>query len=294
MSGRPLASIVIPVWNRPATLLRAVASALEQTEADLEVIVVDNGSDDRAAVQAVVDATGDGRVRLVRVETNRGPSGGRNAGAAEARGSLLGFLDSDDEFLPGWLAALAEPLGNKACCAATCGYQLAGSDRGEARPKPLGPGYYDVVACFQAGTGLVRADIFGQLGGYDERLWYGENTDLGLRLATLAHNSGLVVGVVDLPLMYWHRESARRDYARRRLEAAELMIDKHGEAIGRDPRLRTWHLAVAGVNAARLGEYGRARRHLFALACRRPAPRNIGRLALACVPPLARKVWSNS
>ena len=87
-------SIIIPCRDDSAGLDRAVASVLGQTVRDLEVIVVDDGSDPPIA------AIGDPSVRLVRRETAGGPAIARNVGLAVADGEIVGWCDSDDFFTP--------------------------------------------------------------------------------------------------------------------------------------------------------------------------------------------------
>jgi glycosyltransferase involved in cell wall biosynthesis len=94
----PRLSVVIPVFNRASVLPRAVGSVLRQTMDDLEVVVVDDGSQDETA--AVARSHGDSRVRLVRLTTNQGVARARNVGVREARGDWIAFLDSDDEWRP--------------------------------------------------------------------------------------------------------------------------------------------------------------------------------------------------
>ncbi|HEY8554865.1 MAG TPA: glycosyltransferase family 2 protein [Burkholderiales bacterium] len=90
--------MVVPTFNRPGLVGRAIASALAQTVSDIEVIVVDDAPSEetRAAVGRFADA----RVRYLAHERNRGPSASRNTGIAAARGRLIAFLDDDDEWLP--------------------------------------------------------------------------------------------------------------------------------------------------------------------------------------------------
>src|SRR5437773_3781756 len=89
-------SVVIPTYNYARYLPEAIDSALAQTHAPLEVIVVDDGStDDTPRVLAVY---GD-RIRVIR-QANRGPGAARNTGIAAARGEYVGFLDADDVWLP--------------------------------------------------------------------------------------------------------------------------------------------------------------------------------------------------
>jgi len=98
----PLATIVVPAYNVADTIGVTLASLLGQTEADFEIVVVDDGSTDRTV--QVVRSFDDARIRLV-AQANRGLAGARNTGIAEARGAFIGFCDSDDLWRPEKLAA---------------------------------------------------------------------------------------------------------------------------------------------------------------------------------------------
>ncbi len=89
-------SVVIPYYNREEWLRDALASVLAQTLDDFEVIVVDDGSDERPGF---LDEQADPRIRYVRQE-HRGASAARNHGIRLARGQYVAFLDADDAFLP--------------------------------------------------------------------------------------------------------------------------------------------------------------------------------------------------
>ena len=97
MESRPLVSVVIPAYNSGRTIRATVESALDQTVGDLEVIVVDDGSQDETV--PVVKAIEDPRVRLVRLP-NGGAAAARNTGILEARGRWVALLDSDDLWVP--------------------------------------------------------------------------------------------------------------------------------------------------------------------------------------------------
>ena len=94
----PPVSVVIPAYNRAATIGAAIDSVLRQTWEDFELVVVDDGSTDGtlAAARAVTDP----RLRVVAAPHNLGAAGARNLGVAEARGTWIAFQDSDDEWLP--------------------------------------------------------------------------------------------------------------------------------------------------------------------------------------------------
>jgi glycosyltransferase involved in cell wall biosynthesis len=88
----------MPVYNRARLVGRAIRSVLAQTFVDLELLVVDDGSSDGTV--DVVGSFGDPRLRLVRLPRRGGVGRARNVGIGQARGDLVAFLDSDDEWLP--------------------------------------------------------------------------------------------------------------------------------------------------------------------------------------------------
>jgi len=98
-SSPPSISTVIPTHDRAGVVGRAVASALAQCAPGDEVIVVDDGS--RDGTEQVLAPLRQ-RIRYLRVE-RAGAGAARNAGIRAARGELVAFLDSDDEWLPGRL-----------------------------------------------------------------------------------------------------------------------------------------------------------------------------------------------
>ncbi len=96
----PLVSIIIPAFNAAAVIGMAVASALAQSEARIEVIVVDDASTDGTAAVVEGLAARDARVRLLRMARNSGPGAARNAGLDAACGEWIALLDADDQYHP--------------------------------------------------------------------------------------------------------------------------------------------------------------------------------------------------
>lgn len=95
-----MVSTITPVHNRPTLLIEAVNSVLSQTYRPVEIIIVDDGSDDGtpAAIQDLEAASG-GLVISIR-QSNSGPGVAREAGRQVARGEFIQYLDSDDLLLP--------------------------------------------------------------------------------------------------------------------------------------------------------------------------------------------------
>lgn len=184
----PLVSVVIPAYNRADTIARALESVLAQDYARLEVIVVDDGSTD--ATQAVVAGFADPRIRLV-AQANAGVSAARNRGIAEARGALVAFLDSDDEWLPGKVSAqvaLFQRASPRLGLVYT-GFASVAAD-GTATEHPArhrGWIYRDLLArnvvtgC--GSTAMFRRAALELAGGFDPALPANEDYDLVLRVA---------------------------------------------------------------------------------------------------------------
>jgi len=93
-------SIVIPTYNRAELVERAVRSVLAQTYANLDIIIVDDGSTDGTLERIVLLQRTDRRIRPIRHEANRGAQAARNTGIKAAIGEYIAFLDSDNEWLP--------------------------------------------------------------------------------------------------------------------------------------------------------------------------------------------------
>jgi teichuronic acid biosynthesis glycosyltransferase TuaG len=95
----PLISVVMPVYNAEKYLRKSVDSVLQQSYSRLELVIVDDCSDDRSW-QLIGEYTADPRVITIQQERNGGVAAARNAGLAVARGGYVAFLDSDDWWHP--------------------------------------------------------------------------------------------------------------------------------------------------------------------------------------------------
>ena len=102
----PRLSVIVAAWNAATTIGTAVDSVLEQTEADLECVVVDDASTDETPALLQRLAADEPRLVVERLAANGGVSAARNRALELARGEWVTFLDADDRLLPGGLAAL--------------------------------------------------------------------------------------------------------------------------------------------------------------------------------------------
>jgi glycosyltransferase involved in cell wall biosynthesis len=103
----PKVSVIIPTYNRQDMVGEAVQSVLNQTEHDLEVIVVDDGSIDNT--RSVIESLNDHRVRYF-YKTNGGPASARNFGLNKANGEFVAFLDHDDLWPADFLEVMVSQL----------------------------------------------------------------------------------------------------------------------------------------------------------------------------------------
>jgi glycosyltransferase involved in cell wall biosynthesis len=102
----PLVSVIVAAYNRPDYVNQAIASVLDQTFADYEMIVVDDGSDEDAVRQYRLPSC----AKLIRQAYQGRPAPGRNAGIRAAHGKYIAFLDDDDVWLPHKLSAQVKAL----------------------------------------------------------------------------------------------------------------------------------------------------------------------------------------
>ncbi len=93
----PRVSVIMPVYQVEAYVAEAIRSVLAQSYADFELLIIDDGGQDRSI--EICRGFDDPRIRIIS-QANRGLAGARNTGIAEARGEVIALLDSDDRWLP--------------------------------------------------------------------------------------------------------------------------------------------------------------------------------------------------
>lgn len=178
-------SVVIPTFNRPEATLRAVASTLAQTHSPDEVIVVDDGSKPPFSQAAAIIR--DPRVKILTLPSNRGASSARQAGVDAARGDVIGFLDSDDQWFPEKLAAQIVKLRSSKdpLVAVTCGWMEEGNQSRQRLPRASSSLADFASGCwFSPGsTVIVPRAAFEIVGTFDPTLKRLEDLDWFLRFA---------------------------------------------------------------------------------------------------------------
>lgn len=184
----PEATVIIPTRNRWDLLSRhALPSALGQTEVDVEVIVVDEGSSDQTP--ALLAEITDPRLRVIRHEVPKRLPGARNAGASAAAGEWLAFLDDDDVWSPVKLRRqidAARRVGRDwAYGRAVVADRRLDMIEDDPFPQPEKLAELLDRGNWVPGGGsnvIIRTEAFRRVGGFDEELRFFEDWDLWLRL----------------------------------------------------------------------------------------------------------------
>jgi glycosyltransferase involved in cell wall biosynthesis len=179
----PSVSAIIPTYNSAAFLPDAVASIRAQAYHPLEVIIVDDGSDD--ATEEVVARMGHG-IRYFR-QANQGPAAAKNTGLVHAMGSMIGFLDADDLWPEGRLRSLVSVLAQNGSADVVVGRTqlvgLTGAQPAEFAPFPgrAGEPWHGLLIP----SALFRRSAFDHVGVFNPDLRFGEDLDWFLRAQEL-------------------------------------------------------------------------------------------------------------
>jgi glycosyltransferase involved in cell wall biosynthesis len=126
----PKISIIVPIFNTEAHVEKCLRSIMGQTLSEIEIICVDDASPDNSSAIVNRLARKDGRISLIRHESNRGLGGARNTGITAARAPFVTGVDSDDWIEPNMMARLWEASGEGVADITTCGI-AALSDEGK-------------------------------------------------------------------------------------------------------------------------------------------------------------------
>jgi glycosyltransferase involved in cell wall biosynthesis len=256
-------SVVVPAFNAEAYIRETIESVLAQTFADLEVVVVDDGSTD--ATCAIVGEYGS--VRLIRQQQG-GAAKARNAGVAAATGEWIAFLDADDLWTPEKLAEQVE-LARQGAAPFLFSDRLNIGDRGplpevQSTIQPLLEG--DIFEALLHGnfittsSVLVRREVFQGAGGFceDPILPPAEDWELWTRVT---HDHRAIACRIPHVKYRNHLTGASRNVTR--MNTARLSVVRRalalprGRAMSATSRRRIWGdtWATNGWDAARHGHH---------------------------------------
>ena len=261
-------SIIIPLYNKEASIATALRGVLAQTYQDFEVVVVDDGSTDGGA--AVVETFTDPRIRLIRQE-NGGVSAARNRGIAAARGEHVAFLDADDEWMPEFLEEIAALIAEYPECKARATNYIFNSNGVTSptilRKMPFTEGRGVLTNCFEVASCshppmwtsavCIDRDLLQEIGGFPVGIKSGEDLLTWARIAVRTqwaysmkpmaqYNLGEGYDKKNLP-------PRRQDAGDPVGKALKELYQSHPNLVGFRKYLSHWHKMRASV-AIRYGE----------------------------------------
>jgi glycosyltransferase involved in cell wall biosynthesis len=210
MPNTPLVSVILPARNAGGTIARALESAADQTYANLEIVLVDDCSDDETG--EIARTWNRLPITALRLDRQSGAAAARNRGIELARGDYIAFLDSDDEWLPEKTALqMAALLADPALSFISCeSWSVGGDGRvhgilNAGRTRAAGPDAWKTLLhhpCIATPSVIARRALVLSLGGFNTRLAIAEDQDLWIRLALagpVAHLPRELVRVHDRP-----------------------------------------------------------------------------------------------
>jgi glycosyltransferase involved in cell wall biosynthesis len=181
-------SVVVPSYNTARFIRESIRSILEQSVADLEVVVVDDGSTDDGL--AVIAAIEDPRLTCAR-QRNRGLAAARNTGIRLSRAETVGFCDADDVWYPRKAERHLAVMDGDARLGLTFSFSEYLAEDGRPTGQLLitrcrEPSAHDLIRRNHVGNGstpIVRKDVFRRAGLFDESLGSCEDFEMWVRSA---------------------------------------------------------------------------------------------------------------
>lgn len=274
-----LISVIIPAFNRTRLLGRAISSVLGQTYANLELIIIDDGS--TKDVKQVIGEFNDIRLSYHRREENLGISAARNHGIAKSKGKYVAFLDSDDEWKDRKLECQLDRLRCKGQGYGVC-YTLRERVDDSSGKYVEGPNYCQEgnvlndllhVARMGASSLLVKRSVLEQVKGFDPTISWGEDWDFAIRLAERS-----MFACVTEPLTIYHLHDQGR--VTDKIEGNPCTADSYMKIYQKNKKLfqtdrKAWGgiLLLIGYFKASCGDYKEARRAFIASAFHDPFQR---------------------
>ncbi|APX98195.1 glycosyltransferase family 2 protein [Natronorubrum daqingense] len=210
-------SVIIPAYNAADTLPRAIESALDQSVSNIEIIVIDDASEDSTA--QISTSYDDERVQYVRHTQNRGGSAARNTGLDHASGKYISYLDADDEWKPDklakqltelksrsdeWIAAHCKRVFNVSRCQQLAfALSTAIGAKKKGTPKEGGEDLIKEIFLLNLSTGsstlLVKRNVVEEIGGFDPSFPRHQDWEFLIRILQQGK-----IAYVDEPLVYKH------------------------------------------------------------------------------------------
>jgi glycosyltransferase involved in cell wall biosynthesis len=264
----PLVTVAIPTYNRPNRLKRALDSVADQTYNNIEIVVVDDGSDEDYVEDIAASVNSPYPISVYHHEENKGMAAGRNTGIEHSDGEYIAFLDDDDRWEPTKIEKQVETLEREE--RSVCYVHLERSVNGTV-----------TGGCFETHKGWVRSRLVKgglagppahciktsaarSIGGFDEQFDRWQEWDFFLRLA----DGFEFTCVPEVLLKVDAHGTPGSEHVQEKIEAYNQMINKHAplpDRFGENATARFKASLQFGVGSVALkaNEYNIARKYLF-------------------------------
>ena len=278
--GDPLVSAIMTTHNRePDMVLRAVNSVLNQTHQNMELIVVDDSSPSfarRAEVEQSVRSVSDD-ILYLKHEVCQGPCAARNTGLRHAKGTYVGFLDDDDEWMP---TKVEEQLRGFHDENTALVYSQIIYVKEESHTEQLGSprsesGYlFEKLLRFNfigpTSGPLIKKECIDAVGGFDVLMESSQDYDLWLRLAMK-----YPIQYIDIPLLRCHIHSGKRIMTddEKRIRGVERILSKYAEYFNADRN--AWYSRGIILMPHYLNVFGRKKALALWFSCVKKCPEKI-------------------
>lgn len=262
-------SVVIPLYNKEKSITSTLQSVYNQTYADYEVVIVNDGSTDKSldAVKNFVSRleSGERRLRIVS-QANAGVSAARNRGIQEAKGDYVALLDGDDLWEPTYLEEQVKSIQDFPNAGMwSMNISIIQSKRRYPLNQGMGDGYRGYVEnyfgtkhndLFFPSAVVIRKEVFETVGYFDERIRSSEDLDMWYRIILK-----YPVVYCDKVLACYNRDAENRvafDTGKRFLLTKDIkyyIIDKHNVEFEKNPIFSHYINNLVAVGLLREGYY---------------------------------------
>lgn len=249
--NNPLISIIIPTFNRCELLQKAIDSILAQTCRKWELIIIDDGSTDNTSV--LLESYKDNRRIKSYYQDNQGVSIARNYGVKKSTGDYIIFLDSDDIFYPDLIQTLYNfNFENYDFICWQVKKVIDGKEK-LWKAKKLGGMYNFLNATFFPGSICYKKQIFINAGGFDPKIKFGENYELGMRVS---EQPDLKVKLINREFLLYDIQSSNRESNtyQNRIPSHFHQLRKHLNKYNRYPSEKSELLYIIGYQLENQGK----------------------------------------
>ncbi len=241
----PKVSVVMPTYNRPEFLPKAINSILKQTYQDFEIIIVDDGTKIRA--DKVISKINNSKIKYIQHKENKGGAAARNTGIKNAKGEYIAFLDDDDEWLSKKLETqmrdferTGEDVGF--CFSAVLNRINAREEKSEVF-HGIKNFHKDTLKRFNGFltvTLVIKKYVFDKVGLFDENFPSHQEPDLMIRISKKYKGLG-----VNKPLVSVNMEEDGREQVGKtpwkKIKGREMILEKYMNEYKKFPEILAKH-----------------------------------------------------